>query len=95
MVAGGPHGPSAPERREVSSEPNDWCESIDHRDGAERTDPVPIQEPIENSEANEPMLPIEAQEPTLPIASTEPVDAIDSSESCDHSDQLVETLRTL
>lgn len=92
-MAGGPHGRSDPEPREVSKEPNDWCESIAQRDWTDRTEPVLIDEPIESSDAKEPMLPTDAQEPTLPIESTEPVDAMDSSESCDHSDHPLEGMR--
>lgn len=50
-------------------------------------DPILIDEPTENIDANDPMLAQEAKEPTLPTERADPRDAMDSRESSDHSDQ--------
>jgi hypothetical protein len=64
------------------------CESADHRDADESSEPTEHQLPIDATEIADPMDPIESTEPTLPIDSTEPFDAMERTESCDQSDHL-------
>lgn len=78
-----------PAVREAIEAFTDRCARTDHRDWFDSTEPVPMQEPIENSEATEPMLPTDATEPTLPTDSSEPWEQIESVESVDHSDQVM------
>ena len=62
------------------------CDSADHRDADESSEPSEHQLPIDATEIADPIEPMERTDPTLPIDSTEPFDAMERNESCDQTD---------
>jgi hypothetical protein len=79
-------------RRLPNMASSDRFDSSDQRDWFDKAEPVLIDEPIENTDANEPTLPMEAKEPMLPIDSTDPREPIESTELVDHNDQRLSLL---
>ncbi len=63
------------------------CESSDHRDIDDSTEPIDANDPADRIEHAEPSEPTERNDPTEPIESTEPFEPIDRNEFSDHNDQ--------